>query len=100
MWAVPNKVIFCSSLMLIAPGIFSVCFCSPFLMNPRAPITNGIVSIFIPHILVVSGSRSSYLESFVSCFNEVFLSDGLVSCYDYYCPRRDFAQRRNPEEAP
>jgi len=67
-------------------------------MNPRAPITNGIASVFIPHILVVAGSRSSYLESFFSGFNEVFLSDGteefvimvfdhyigLVSCYDYY----------------
>ena len=67
-------------------------------MNPRAPITNGIVSVFIPRILIVSGSRSSYLESFFSGFNEVFKSDGtegfvimvfdhyigLVSCYDYY----------------
>ena len=75
MWAVPNKVIFCSSLMLIAPGVFSVCFCSPFLMSPRAPRTTGIVSVFIPHILVVSISRSLYLESFSVVFKEVFLSD-------------------------
>ena len=53
MWAVPNKVIFCGSLMLITLGIFSLCFCSPLLMSPRAPITTGIVSVFIPHILVV-----------------------------------------------
>ena len=79
MWAVPNKVMFCRSLMLIAPGIFSVCFCSPFLMSPRTPVTTGIVSVFIPHILVVSISRSLYLESFSVVFNEVFLSDGTVT---------------------
>ena len=76
MWAVPSNVISCSSLMLIAPGIFSVCFCSPFLMSPRAPITIGIVSVFIPHILVASIFRCLYLESFSVIFNEVLLSDG------------------------
>ena len=75
MWAVPNKVIFCSSLMLIAPGIFSVCFCSPFLLSPRAPIATGVVSVVIPHILVVPISRSLYLEIFSVVFKEVFLSD-------------------------
>ena len=63
MWAVPNKVIFYSSLMLIAPGIFSVHFSIPFLVNPRAPVTTGIISAFIPHVLVVSISRSLYLAS-------------------------------------
>ena len=62
--------------MLIAPGNFSVCFCSPFSMSPRAPITTGTVSVFIPHILVVSISRSLYLQSFAMIFNEVFVSDG------------------------
>ena len=76
MWAVPNKGIFCSSLMLIAAGIFSVCLCSPFLMSPRAPITTGIVPVFI---LVVSMSRSLYLESFSVVFNEAFLSDGTAT---------------------
>ena len=76
MWAVPTKVIFCGALMLIAPGIFSVCFCSPFLRSLRAPITSGIVFVLIPHILVVSISKSLYLESFSMVFNEVFLSDG------------------------
>ena len=45
-------------------------------MSLRAAITTGIVSLFIPHILVVSISRSLYLESFSVVFNEVFLSDG------------------------
>ena len=75
-WDVPHKIVFCSSLMLIVPGIFYVCFCSPFLTSPRAPIATGIVSVFIPYILVVSISRSLYLERFSVVFNEVFLSDG------------------------
>ena len=33
-------------------------------MSPRAHITTGIISVFIPHFLVVSISRSLYLESF------------------------------------
>ena len=44
-------------------------------MSPIAPITTGIVSVFIPHILVASISRSLYLESFSVVFHEVFLSD-------------------------
>ena len=57
-------------------GFFSMYFSSPFLMSPRAPITTGIISVFIPHILVVSISRSLYLESFSVVFNEMFLPDG------------------------
>ena len=44
-------------------------------MSPRAPITTGIVSVFIPHILVVSISRSLYLGSFSVVFKEVFQCD-------------------------
>ena len=51
-------------------------FCSPFLMCPKAPVATDIVSVFVPHILVVTISRSVYLGSFSVVFNEVFLSDG------------------------
>ena len=47
-------------------------------MNPRAPIMTGTVTVFIPHILVVSISRSLYFESFSVISNKVFLSDGTV----------------------
>ena len=66
MWAVPNKDIFGSSLLLIAPRIFPVCFFSSYLI---------FWYYFIPHILVVSIYGSSYLESFLVVFSEVFLSD-------------------------
>ena len=69
-WADPYKVIFCSSLVMIAPGNFSMCFCSP-----RSPITTGIVSVFIPHNLIVPVSRFLCLGSFSVVFNEVFLSE-------------------------
>ena len=43
-------------------------------MSPRAPITTGIVSVFIPHILIVSiQSLGLYLESFSVIFDEGFL---------------------------
>ena len=47
-------------------------------MSPRAPITTGIVSVVMPHILIVSISWSLYFESFSVIFNEVFLSDSIV----------------------
>ena len=94
MRAVPNKVISCSSLMLIAPGIFSMCFCSPFLMSPRAPITTGIVSVFIPQILVVSIS-SLYIWrvfqwSLMRCFCLMvlpyqFARFVLIMVFDHLC---------------
>ena len=40
-----------------------MCFSNSFLMSPTAPITTGIVSVFMPHILVVSISRSLNFES-------------------------------------
>ena len=55
-----------------------MCFSSPFLMSLRVPITSDISSVFIPHILVVSITRSLCLGSFSVAFHEVFLSDGTV----------------------
>ena len=50
-----------------------MCCCSPFLTSPTAPITSNIVSVFI---LIVSISRSLYLENFSVVFMEMFLSYG------------------------
>ena len=36
----------------------------------------GIVSVLIPHIRLVSTSKSLYLDSFSVTFTDVFLSDG------------------------
>ena len=63
---VPSSVIFCSSCILMLPGICCIYFSNPFLISPRAPITTytRIVVAFIPHILSTSISRSLSFESF------------------------------------
>ena len=50
----------------------------PFLMVPSAPITMGIISVFIFHILCISISRSLYLLFFSISLIETFLSHGTV----------------------
>ena len=64
MCAVPSKVIFCSSLMLIWPGILPRYVSSPFLIAPSALMITGIISVLVPHIQFVSISKSLYLDSF------------------------------------
>ena len=63
MCAVPSKVIFCSSLTLIWPGILPRYVSSPFLIAPSAPMITGIVSVLMLHIRLVSISKSLYLDS-------------------------------------
>ena len=75
MCAVPRRIIFCRSLMLLAPRIFPKFWSIPSL-SLSAPTIIGTVSVLIPHILVVSISRSLYFESFSMTFVEVFRSDG------------------------
>ena len=77
MCAVPSKVICCSSLMLIWPGILPRYVSSPFLIAPSAPLITGIVSVLMPRISrLVSISKSLYLDSFSVTFTDMFLSDG------------------------
>ena len=62
--------------MLLAPGIFPKFWSIPSLRSPSAPTITGTVSVLIPHIPMVSISRSLYFESFSMTFVEVFQSDG------------------------
>ena len=39
-------------------------FSEPSLITPNAPMTSGIISVFICHILVIPFSRSLYLDTF------------------------------------
>ena len=52
MWAVPSILIFWISLVLMLPGILLVTLSSPFLIRARVPMTTGIVSVLISHILL------------------------------------------------
>ena len=74
---VPSSTIFCSSPILMLPGICWVYFSKPFFISPSAPITTGIVVAFIPHIRLISISRSLYFDSFSVTLTEVFFSVGM-----------------------
>ena len=74
-------MIFCSSLMLLAPGIFPKFWSIPSLRNPSATTITSTVSVLIPHILMDSVSRSLYSESFSMTFVEVFRLDGTDTVY-------------------
>ena len=76
MYAAPRRMIFCISLMLLAPGIFPKFWSIPPLISPSAPTITGTVSVLIPHILLVSISSSLYFESFSKTFVDLFRSDG------------------------
>ena len=85
--AVPRRMIFCSSLMLLATGIFPKFWSIPSLISPSAPTITGTVSVLIPHILVVSILNSLYFESFSMTLVELFRSDGTdtsISLQHYY----------------
>ena len=72
----PSRAIFWSSVTLMFPGILQICLSIPFLITPSAPMITGTICVFIPHILVISISRSLYLESFSATLTDVFRSDG------------------------
>ena len=72
---VSKRMIFCSSLMLIAPEIFPKLCSIPLLMSASSPTITGIISVFTLRISVISISRSLYFEIFSVAFVEVFWSD-------------------------
>ena len=63
--------------MLKFPGILSVYFSNLFI-NPKAPVTTGIVVVFIPHIVLIFIFRSLYCDSCSVILTEVFGSDGIA----------------------
>ena len=75
-WAVPNKVIFCSSWIFNSAGTFVMWLCSSLEITPSAPITIGIVTVDRFHILFISISRFLYLDIFSNSLTEMFLSAG------------------------
>ena len=69
-WAVPGRVTFWTSQMLMLPGIQLMDFFRPFLTSRGAAITTDIFSVFIPHNLLISFSRS-----FSTTFTEILDSE-------------------------
>ncbi len=57
-------------------------FSNPFFINPKAPTTTGIAVAYIPHILLISISRSLYFDSFSVTLTEVYLyKDAFLCCF-------------------
>ena len=52
------------------PGISLLNFSEPFLITLNGPMTTGIISVFICHILVISISSSLYLGIFFGNLGE------------------------------
>ena len=59
-------------MTLMCPGILQICLSIPFLITPSAPMITGTICVFIPHILVISISRSLYLESFSATLTDYY----------------------------
>ena len=77
MSAVPRRTIFCSSVILILPGILPIQFSVLFLTSPKTPMITGTVVVFLPHVFSISMSRSLYFVSYSIMFKVVFLSVGI-----------------------
>ena len=76
MRAVPRRTIFCSSVILILPGILPIQFSVLFSTSPKAPMITGTVVVFISYVFSISITRSLYFVSFSVIF-KVFLSVGI-----------------------
>ena len=64
MCAVPNMVVFCSSLTSCFPGMLFTYFLYDFEIVPVAPIITGITFVFTFHIRCISIARSLYFKIF------------------------------------
>ena len=72
----PNKAIFWISYVLMSHGSFVRCNSPDRGIKPSAPTITGTVNALVFHILLISISKSLYLESFSAVLVDVFLSDG------------------------
>ena len=75
--AVPNKALFCNSLILIVTPSFSSHASNLLLTTPSAPTTTGTTSrCLIPHSLPISLIRSWYFSIFSPSFSYTLWSQG------------------------
>ena len=68
MCAVPNMVVFCSSLTSCFPGMLLTYFLSDFETVPVAPIITSITFVFTFHMRCISIVRSLYFRVFSASF--------------------------------
>ena len=70
-------MIFCSSCILMLPGICWIYFSNSFFVSPRDPITTGFCCGFHPPIRSISISRYLYFDNFSITLIEVFFLVGM-----------------------
>jgi len=68
MCAVPNRAVFCSSLISCFPGMLLTYFLNGFEMVPVAPVFTGITLVFTFHMSCISIVRSFYFRIFSTSF--------------------------------
>ena len=74
MCAVPNMVVFCSSLTFCFPGMSLTYFLNDLEMVPVAQIISDITLAFTFHMRCISIGRSLYFKIFSASFLITFLS--------------------------
>jgi hypothetical protein len=77
--AVPNMIVFCSSLISWFPGMLLAYFLNDFEMVPVAPIISGNTFVFTFHMLCISVIRSLYFRIFSASYLITFIFPGIAT---------------------
>ena len=86
MCAVPNIVVFCSSLTSWFPGMLLTYFLNVFEIVPVAPIITGITFVFTFHMRCISIVKSLYFKTFSASFLITFLSPEIATSINIHVP--------------
>jgi len=86
MRAMPNMVVFCSSLTSCFPGMLLTYFLNDFEIVPVPPVITGITFVFTFHMRCISIVRSSYFSIFSAYFFITFLSPEILSSINIHVP--------------
>ena len=86
MCAVPNMVVFCSSLTSWFPGMLLTYFLNDFEMVPVATIITGITFVFTFHMRGISIVRSLHIRIFSASFLITFLSPEITTSINIHVP--------------
>ena len=84
--AVPNMVVFYSSLTSWFPGMLLTYFLNDFEIVPFAPIITGITLVFTFHMSSISIVRSLYLKIFSVSFLIKFLFPEIATSINIHVP--------------
>ena len=77
--AVPNMVVFCSSLNSCFPGMLLTHFLNDFEIVPVAPIITGITFVFTFHMRCITVVFLFYFRIFSASFLIIFLSPEIAT---------------------